>query len=82
MKKLTPPHELKESASTLVRGEQDRDYMKLITCHYTDRQIRFMNYLVEYGYYPNRSELQRDALGFVQRFYANIWREFNGGKDK
>lgn len=80
MSNLLPPERL-VSPKSMAREEFDRDYMKLLTCHYTDRQIRFMNKLVKQGYYPNRSELIRDALRSLQHFYATIWLELNGEEE-
>ncbi len=79
MSHLMDPHELKYKHGQF-RSNDDRDYMKLLTCHYTDRQIRFMNYLVEKGYYANRSELLRNALGFLTEFYGDIWLQLNGSE--
>lgn len=77
---LKPPEKLAHY-KTLPKDADDRDYMRILTCHFTDRQIRFMNNLVEEGYYPNRSELIRDALRSLQQFYSAIWLAKNGGKE-
>lgn len=78
---LKPPEDLKHY-KLLSKEAADRGYMRLLNCHFTDRQIRFMNNLVEEGYYPNRSELIRDALRSLQQFYSTIWLSMNGGKEE
>lgn len=79
MSHLLDPSELKYDSGSF-RTNLDRDFMRIVSCHYTDRQIRFMNKLVEKQCYPNRAELLRDALGYIERFYANIWHDMNGDK--